>query len=488
MKILSEEEFNRLSEQSLKVPIYITVSSDLMSPLRAYYALKEKYSKGFLLESREHVQDIGRYSFVGFDPKITLEVRKKKTILKKGDKEQVLKEPFEAVLRKLLSENKIIENPDLPPLAGGAVGFMGYDSIQLFEKVSARHKDREELPELYFGFYQTIIVFDHFYQMMTLLYIPDEKNAFKKGIEHLKQVLSHVMTYSQKFSINFDRKPAKPLSFDTDCSDEEYQKIVSACQEHILNGDIYQITPSRTFFQKFTCDPFDIYRVLRILNPSPYLFFLDNEEYTLAGSSPERFASLKEGIIETMPIAGTIARGIGALDDVNEKSMLSDESRIALHTMLIDLARSSCGEIAKPGSVQVHDRLAIQRLSHVMHITSRVTAEIQSKYDALDVLKTFLPAQNHVGAPTLRAMEIIDQLEKSRRGVFGGCICYIDNLGHLDSCVATRMVYMKEGLARVRVGTSVVHDSVPMKKASESFNQAKRLLEGIQRAERGELC
>jgi len=218
------------------------------------------------------------------------------------------------------------------------------------------------------------------------------------------------------------------------------------------------------------------------------MFYLNNEDYIITGSSPERFASLKEGVVETMPIAGTIERGVGTQDLLNEKALLTDEKEIAEHMMLIDLARNDTGSISLPGSVEVHDMLSIQRLSHVMHITSRVTGRINPKYDALDVLRAFLPAGTLSGAPKIRAMEIIDSLEKSKRGIYGGSICYIDNLGQLDSCIAIRMAYIREGVAYVRAGAGVVYDSIPEKEAQETLNKARVVLEAIERAEGGDLC
>ncbi len=492
MKILSEEEYLRHSEQPLKVPIYVRISSDLVSPIRAYYALRKGHKKGFLLESREHVQDVGRYSFLGFNPEITIEVKGKKTKITRKEKVEEVDAHYEGVIRKIIQENRIIQNPDLPPLAGGAVGFMSYDAVRLYEKIPCKHKGKNELPDIYFGFYKTILVFDHLYQMMTLIYIPEKKGSpkeqYQKGIEHLKKMLSDVLTYSQDVDIDFEKPKAKKKEFETDCSDAEYQKIVKACKEHILAGDIFQVVPSRSFFRKIDADPLDVFRVLRIINPSPFMFYLNNEDYIITGSSPERFASLRSGIVETMPIAGTIERGIGVQDLLNEKALLTDEKEIAEHMMLIDLARNDTGSISMPGSVEVHDMLSIQRLSHVMHITSRVTGRIDPKYDALDALRAFLPAGTLSGAPKIRAMEIIDSIEKSKRGIYGGTICYIDNLGQLDSCIAIRTAYIREGVAYVRAGAGVVYDSVPEKEAEETFNKARVVLEAIERAEEGELC
>lgn len=492
MKILSKEDYLRLSEQPLKVPIYAQVASDLVSPIRAFYALRKEHAKGFLLESREHVQDVGRYSFVGFDPKISVEVKDKKTSIHRGKKVEKTDANYQNVIRKLLLENKIIQNPNLPPLAGGAVGFVGYDAVRLFEKIPGRHKDKKDLPDIYFGFYETVLVFDHLYQTMTLIYIPGSKGnpeeQYEQGIEHLEKVLTKVLSYQQENIIDFTPHNPKKVPFEVDCSDEQYQKIVGKAKEYILSGDVFQVVPSRTFYKEIAGDPLDIFRVLRVTNPSPFMFYLDNEDYIITGSSPERFASLQKGKIETMPIAGTIPRGIGAQDLINEKTLLSDEKEIAEHMMLIDLARNDTGRLAMPGSVEVHDQMSIQRLSHVMHITSRVTGRICPQYDALDVIQAFLPAGTLSGAPKVRAMEIIDELEKSKRGIYGGAICYIDNLGQLDSCIAIRMAYIHNKIAYVRAGAGIVYDSSPEKEAMETLHKAKVVLDAIDRAEGGGIC
>ncbi|MCH9633452.1 MAG: Anthranilate synthase component 1 [Chlamydiae bacterium] len=494
MKILSEEKYIRLVEQPLKVPIYLQVSSDLVSPIRAYFALKNDHRKGFLLESREHVQDVGRYSFVGFDPNLTVKVKEGKTTIQKGEKKQQVSAPFEEVIREILEENKILPDSNLPLLAGGAVGFMSYDAVRLFEKIPDSQKDEDKLPDIYFGFYETILAFDHLHQTLTLIYIPekkgDPKEQYAKGREHLKNTLSKVLNYSPKVNINLDvlETSKKSVDFETDCSDEEYQEIVKRCKQLIKAGDIFQVVPSRTFYKKTDADPLSVFRILRIVNPSPFMFFLDNGDYVLTGSSPERFASFKEGRVETMPIAGTISRGVGAQDLINEKKLLADKKEVAEHMMLVDLARNDTGSLAEPASVEVHDMLSIQRLSHVMHITSRVTGKLDPKYDALDVLKAFLPAGTLSGAPKIRAMEIIDDLEKSRRGIYGGAICYIDNLGRLDSCIAIRMAEIRNGVAKVRAGAGIVYDSCPEKETLETLNKAQVVLQAIEKAERGGLC
>ncbi len=493
MKHLSFEEFKKHSDQPLKVPLYVQVSSDLVSPIRAYYALREHHEKGFLLESREHVQAVGRYSFVGFDPVVTVEVYGEQVNVQRGQRKETIIGPYKEVLRKILQDNKIVSHLQLPPLAGGAVGYYSYDAVRLSEKLPDRHENTHHIPDVYFGFYQTTLVFDHLYQLMTLVYVPekteDVRRDYEKGMEHLKKVLGHVLSYSRQVQINFSEleNPSDP-KYETDCSDGEYHKIVKTCKEHILAGDIFQVVPSRSFFKKITCDPLDVFRLLRVINPSPFMFYLNHQDYIITGSSPERFAALKEGWMETMPIAGTISRGLGAQDEINERLLLSDEKEVAEHMMLIDLARNDLGSLALPGSVEVHDKLSIQRLSHVMHITSRVLGRIQANHDAFDMMQAFLPAGTLSGAPKIRAMEIIDELEKSRRGIYGGAICYIDNMGQLDSCIAIRSAFIKDGIAQVRAGAGVVYDSLPENEAQETINKAKVVLEAIEHANRGGLC
>lgn len=490
MKTLSFEEYEKRSQQPLKVPIYSQMPADLVSPIRVFYALKKKYKRGFLLESREQVEDIGRYSFIGFNPKISIEVKEGLTEIIRGEKRQKAGGDFKSVIRRILQDHKIIQNEMLPPLAGGAVGFMAYDAIRLFEKIPSKHKDVDKLPDIYFGFYQTIIAFDHLHQIMTLIYIPDQKGSLKeqyeRGMDQIKSMMDQITSFSLSAE-DFKKKKAPITEFESDCSDQEYEKIVETCQEYILEGDVFQVVPSRTFYKKVEVDPLEIFRVLRILNPSPFMFYLDNEEYVMTGSSPERFASFNRSIVETLPIGGTIARGKGEKDKANENQLLNDEKEIAEHMMLVDLARNDMGSISLPGSVVVKDLKAIQRLSHVMHMTSRVIGRIKPGLDSLDVLQAFLPSGTLSGAPKINAMKIIDKVEKSRRGIYGGCICYIDNLGNMDSCIAIRMAMIKDGIAKVRAGAGVVFDSIPKKEREETFSKAKVVLDAITKAEEGGL-
>ena len=491
MKTLPLNEYKRLCQQPLKVPIYTELSSDLVSPVRVFYALRQKHKKGFLLESREHEQDVGRYSFLGFNPKIIVEVKGDKTHLIRGDKKQVLDLDYRSIIRKTMQQNKTIQNLDLPPLAGGAVGFMCYDSVRMGERIPSKHEDKDQLPDIYFGFYQTIIAFDHLYQRMTLVYIPDRKGSveeqYQMGVEHLQKLLHSILSYSEKTLINLDSKPIINSDFDVDCSDESYQKMIEKCQEYILAGEIFQVGASRTFYQKFKSDPLDIFRVLRTKSPSPFMFYLDSGDYVITGSSPERLGSLKNGEVEAFPISGAAPRGKGKEDRLYEEQLLTSEKEAAQHMTLVDLARSELGSICKPESVKVKDLKSVQRLSNTMHLTSRVIGRLKSQSDALDVMKAFLPAAALSGAPKIRAMEIIDEVENSRRGIYGGCICYIDNLGNFDSCVATRLVLIKDGVASLRFGAGVVSDSKPEKEVLETTRNAKMILEAINQAKQGGL-
>ncbi|MCH9633100.1 MAG: Anthranilate synthase component 1 [Chlamydiae bacterium] len=491
MKVLSLDEYKSLCDQPLKVPVYIELSSDLVSPIRVFYALRHKYKKGFILESGECVQDIGRYSFVGFNPKISVEVKGDKTHLIHKHKKQLVDSDFKSVIRKIMQQNRIIQNFDLPPLAGGAVGFMGYDAVRLYEKIPSRHEDPDQLPDIYFGFYETIIVFDHLFERMTLINIPDrkgcEENQYQKGVSHLKELLNDIFSYSEQTLIDLESKPSLNADFNTDCDDESYQKMVKKSQEYIFSGDIFQLAASRTFYREFKSDPLDVFRVLRRKNPSPFMFYLDNEDYVITGSSQEHFASLKNGKVEALPITGIVPRGVGQEDHFFEKQLLSNEKEIAKHVMLLDLARNDMASICALESVNVKDFKSIQRLSLVMYITSRVTGRIKPECDALDVMKAFMPSAAFAGAHKIRAMEIIDEIESSRRGIYGGNICYMDNLGNLDSCIAVGMALIKDGMASVRVGAGIVCDSKPEEKVLETAIKAKTILEAINKADRGDL-
>lgn len=491
---LSLEAFLELADQGKRVVVYKEVPLDLFGPIFAYQALSEEGQVGFLLESNEISGAVGRYSFMGFNPKVVLTSYGKQCTIQTGEKiEKHTGDPLN-FLREIIKDWKTISSPFLPPMIGGAVGFMSYDSVRLFEEIPDRHKDIDKYPDLYFAFYDTMIAFDHFAKKIYLTHIVEIEDTprvpYRKAVDFLTNLLQKILSYqlSQKNPVHlYEPAQSKNSSgkVEVDISDQDYEKIVLKAQEYIRAGDIFQIVPSRRFMMQHNCRPFDIYRALRIVNPSPYMFFLDNVDYVITGASPERLVSLQDKTVQTMPIAGTRPRGTEGDDLQKEQELLQDPKEIAEHMMLVDLARNDLGRISKPGSVFVKSLKQIQRFSHVMHIVSTVQGTLLDGLDALDALKVTLPAGTLSGAPKIRAMEIIDELETSRRGLYGGAICYIDSRGNLDSCIAIRMACLKGNMATIRAGGGVVFDSNPHSEMQESWHKSQAVIRAIQLASGG---
>lgn len=486
-KGMTLEDFQKYASKGRRVVVYKEAPADLFNPVFIYQALRKEAKGAFILESNERNGQVGRYTFLGFNPFLIVSCKDgRTTITRDGKIEHSTQDPL-TTLRGLFKENQALSSEVIPPLVGGAVGFMSYDACRLFETLPNRHKDTEKYPDIHFGFYNTMIAFDHATNIVYLTHVVDPKNNprvhYREAMEYLTDLMQKILSYrlldTTSLSVYSDAQSREKIAFDVDVSDKEYQNMVRAAQRYIKAGDIFQVVLSRNFSTSYCGDPFSIYRALRMINPSPYMFYLDNIEYTILGASPERLVSLHDNIIESMPIAGTRPRAEGMQDIALEKELLNDPKEIAEHMMLVDLARNDIGRIAIPGSVHVADLKIVQRFSHVMHITSRVKGTLAKGYDALDALRCALPAGTLSGAPKIRAMEIIDELEHSRRGVYGGAICYIDNRGFLDSCIAIRMACVKDQKVHIRAGGGIVLDSNPQTEADESRHKAEGMLEAI---------
>ncbi len=487
---MTVETFRELAREGLRVPVYRRIPAELITPVSAYQALAAPGKCSFLLESTEGEGDVGRHSFLGFDPKLRFESRGNRILLTTPEgKEPKEGDPMVA-LREILGRFATVSVEGLP-MVGGAIGFFSYDAVRLFEAIPDCHENPDDFPDLSFGVYDTIVSFDHLRKTATVLHVtqpegnPDE--AYGEAMKRIDSVIERILK-TPRTSARPDRQPGGNVSSEADMDDQAYCRIVERAREYIIAGDIFQVVLSRRFQRTFTAPHFDVYRALRMVNPSPYMFFLQQEDFSVAGSSPERLIRSEGLQVETMPIAGTRPRGIGDEDLRLEKELLADPKEMAEHMMLVDLARNDVGSVAEPGSVDVRNMASIQRLSKVMHIVSRVHGTLRKDRDGLDALQAALPAGTLSGAPKIRAMEIIDELETSRRGLYGGAVCYIDNRGNMDSCIAIRMAVLKDGVATVRAGAGLVYDSVPEKEAEETRHKASAVLEAIQMAEEGLGC
>ncbi len=459
----SEAEFIALSKKGNLIPVYTEIVADLETPVSAY--LKIETEDSFLLESVENGENIARYSFIGSEP-----------FLKFTGK----KDPFRE-LQKIMKKFKPVTYEGVPPFHGGAVGYFSYDSIRCIEAIPDKNPDELKLPLAQFLLTDTLLAFDHVKHRIIVLSNArvgrDPKKAYrdaKKKITALIKKLQEPLSRQNLIDLE-QQAPVEGIS--SNFSREEFEHVVDKAKEYIRAGDIFQVVPSQRFSKKFKGDAFEIYRRLRCVNPSPYMFYLKFGKTTVIGSSPEILVRLENRTATVRPIAGTRPRG--KTNDADQKlaaELLSDQKERAEHIMLVDLGRNDLGRVCRPGSVKPTEQMIIERYSHVMHIVSNVEGELQKDKDAFDLLRATFPAGTVSGAPKVRAMEIIDELENTRRGMYAGSVGYFDFSGNMDTCIAIRTIVVKDGQAHVQAGAGIVADSDPSKEYEESVNKAMAML------------
>ncbi len=463
---MNREEFQKLKEESGRVALYREIPADHFTPITAYHALAKKGS--CILESTPGTGE-ARYSFIGIDPIASFTAKGRNIEVRIEQKvEKFESDPYVALraFQKRL-KTAVVHTPAV--FTGGVTGFISYDAIRSKEKIPDRHPDVLKLPDFYFQFYQSTVSFDHETGKAMIATITDD---YEKGMEELDR-LNEGLHRAHPMPVLSEKKEIEILS---DLSDAEYGAMVERAKEHIRAGDIFQMVPSRTFQAKINVEPFQVYRALRQVSPAPFLFFFDLEGYAIAGASPEKIISVENRTIESTPIAGTRPKG------GSSEELLSDPKEVAEHVMLVDLARNDVGAVSKPGSVQVLEYKKVQQFSHVMHIVSRVVGQLETGLDALDAFKASFPAGTLSGAPKVRAMELIDEIENSRRGLYGGAIVALDAFGNLISCIAIRTTLIKDGTAYVRAGAGIVLDSEPLTEAQESRHKANTVLDALKMA------
>ena len=465
------------------IPVSRELLADFITPIQALRILRARSGHCFLLESAADSAGWGRYTFLGFEP--SLEVVCKDGVLQLRDKDSVrteIQHPS-AVLRKLLSEHKSPCLPELPPFTGGLVGYFSYDYLKYAEpSLKLDAQDRERFQDMDLMLFEKVVVFDNYRQRMILIANADASNLDESypaacgELERMAALLKSGTPAERR--PGWLRSPFRPL-FDMPA----YCDMVEKAKQYIREGDIFQVVLSNRLEAEFEGSLLDAYRVLRTVNPSPYLFYFTSESMELAGASPETLIKLEDGVLHTFPLAGTRPRGGTPAEDLAlEHDLLTDEKELAEHNMLVDLGRNDLGKVSKFGSVEVEDYLSVIRFSHVMHIGSTVRGELRADKDALDALEAVLPAGTLSGAPKLRAMEIINQLENDKRGVYGGAVGYLDFTGNMDACIAIRLAYHKNGRVFVRSGAGIVADSVPEKEYQECLNKARAVMVALERA------
>lgn len=474
---LSKEEFLDLARKGKRVAVFREIVSDL-STVTVYQSLSHLSDESAFLE----FNDEGCFTFLGFRPSIEYKRKGNDSIITvDGQKRSDNRHPIE-VMKDFIEEFRCVEFSKLPHLAGSFVGTLGYDAIRYFEKLPTRHTNVHNYPEFFFQQYDISVVFDHqkgtFAVCVIAKITENPEKDYQKAIEEIEKVFNEISISKSQEKL----PPPEVQKVEVDIPDEEFCRIVKKGQEYIVKGDAFQIVLSRVFKRPFSRPSFTIFQALKeIEKESPLLFYFKTREFTLIGASPEKMVSAKGNDLEIIPIAGTRPRGGIANENAVKEELLSNEKECAEHNMLVDLARNDLGIVSD--SVEVKDYKVIQLLSHVMHIISRVRGKRKEGVHIMDVLRAAFPAGTLTGAPKIRAMEIIDELETSYRGFYGGGICIIDNQLNLQSYIMIRTTFLKDGNAYVRAGAGVVFDSIPQNEADETRHKSKGMLEAIRIAE-----
>jgi len=481
-------QFERLAEQYNTLPVTETMLADMLTPVSAYLRLRAGASASFLLESIEGDERIARYSFLGRNPTYSLRTRNLKTEMMTPSGLTTLDGNFFDNLQRLLSPYHPPKVPGRPRFTGGLVGFIGYDLVRHIEKIPTSVVNDCGVEDARLGCFPTVLAFDHLRHQITLIanvVVDKEKSLFAQyqqaveEIEQLKSRLSQPGVPTEGFRASLSDLTSNETR-------DHFESDVLRAKEYIAAGDIFQVVLSQRFSLPYAGDVFEVYRALRMINPSPYLYYLDFGDSMVIGSSPEILVRHEGRRAEVYPIAGTRPRGQTEEEDAQlEGELLADEKERAEHVMLVDLGRNDLGRVCQIGSVHVEELMKIVRYSHVMHLASRVSGRVDSAKTSVDVFKATFPAGTVSGAPKVRAMEIIDELESTRRGLYAGGVGYFDFSGNLDTCIAIRTIYGKNGHLYFQTGAGIVADSQPDREYDETVNKAKALIEAIALASRG---
>lgn len=482
------DKFKNLSKDSKLVPIYMEIEGDMDTPITLYRKLC-KSKNSFLLESAENGKKWGTFSFIGRNPFIIIKCNGDEVIINKEDEVFNKKGNSIEIIKELLNVYKAPKIDGMPDFIGGAVGYMGYDIIRNYEKLPNVNKDDIKMPDVHLLITKEVIAYDHAKQKIKIIVntvIKDNiRKCYEEGINRLEEIKKEIL--ENNCYVEEQQENSEEIKYLSNETKEEFMEKVSKAKEYIRNGDIFQVVLSQRLQVKTSISPFKAYRTLRNLNPSPYMYYIDFGDYQIVGSSPELLVKANEGIVETCPIAGTRPRGKDRKeDDKYAKELLEDEKERAEHLMLVDLARNDIGKISEFGTVKVSQYMQIQKYSHVMHIVSNVIGKMKKEYDMYDALVACHPAGTVSGAPKVRAMEIIDELENNKRGVYAGFIGYLGFDSNMDTCIAIRTIVFKDNTAYIQAGAGIVADSNPESEYEETLRKAKVLVETIKKVGEGE--
>ena len=504
----SLEEVQELAATGNTIPVFRELPADLETPVSVYLKLRDG-GPSFLLESVEKGEQVGRYSFLGVRPPLTLCAQGDQMVVGGADGAELERrqdDPFEAV-RNLLADRCPVEVPGLPRFSGGAVGYFGYDTVRFIERLPATAQRKLAIPDMVLMFSDNLVVFDHVKHRLLVIAnmlidgqgpptVEQVQIAYADAVARIDEIVSDLrqpLTPPKSPAVDGDAE------WSSNFKQKEYEEVVRKAKEYIAAGDIFQVVPSQRLSRSTNAEPFTIYRALRMLNPSPYMYFLEfngvaglaetsgsDEPLWIIGSSPEMHVMLEDGHAYLHPIAGTRWRGqTAAEDDALAEDLLNDPKERAEHVMLVDLGRNDLGRVCEYGTVKVPEMMVIERYSHVMHIVSDVQGELAPNHDAISLLKATFPAGTVSGAPKVRAMEIIEEMEGLRRGLYAGAVGYIDYDGTMDTCIAIRTIVMQGKTCHLQAGGGVVADSDPTYEWEETLNKAKALSAAVQRAEEG---
>jgi anthranilate synthase component I len=491
----SAREFLKLSRKHSLVPVYRTVTADLETPVSAFLRIASEEPEAFLLESVEGGEHVGRYTFIGIQPYKKMVARGTRITVREGRREKTFEGDIFEELKRALSGHTPAQLPGLPPFTAGAVGFFAYDVVRQIEKLPSLAKDELGVPDACLMFFDQVLAFDHVKKEIHLMVTADlqreaREGAYERSVRRLNKLEKRL---ASALPVRRKKRPEGKLKVTARTPKAAFLKAVEKTKEYIASGDVFQCVLS----QRFDCvpgvDAFEVYRALRIVNPSPYMYFLRfglEEEKTkkatvahIVGSSPELLVRVHGRDVEYRPIAGTRPRGVGEAEDrAMEADLRADEKEVAEHIMLVDLGRNDVGRVSEFGSVGVKDLMFVERYSHVMHLVSSLEGKLRSELGPIDALRACFPAGTLSGAPKIRAMEIIEELEPARRGVYGGSVLYADFSGNLDSCIAIRTLYMNGEQGHFQAGAGIVADSVPEKEFEECGNKARAVVRAIERA------
>lgn len=472
------EEAKALAKKGNLIPLYTEINADLETPVSAYLKIATgPYS--FLLESVEGGERLARYSFIGTEPF---------QVVKTGPgQEQGEVDPLN-IIKATLDQYKPVGVQGLPRFQGGAVGYLAYDTVKYFEKVPIPVNDPFELPESQFMFVDTLLVFDHIrhkIKVVTHIHLDETQmdEAYQKATERIETLVKRLQE-PLLLDKTERKRQANSIEISSNVTEEEFKNKVKKVKEYIYAGDIIQAVLSQRLSKKTEAEPFDIYRALRTLNPSPYMYFLELDGFHIVGASPELLVRVEDGIVYNFPLAGTRPRGASpSEDDALAEELKADEKERAEHIMLVDLGRNDVGRVAEAGSVEVTDLMRVVKYSNVMHLESEVRGKLRQDKDAYDALRSCLPAGTLSGAPKIRAIEILSELEGERRGPYGGAVGYFGFDGAMDTAITIRTMVIKNGTAYIQAGGGIVADSIPESEYQETLHKARAALRALEEAE-----